>query len=120
MMNTRLALLRRILLAIFALLFVAASPAAAGEPAAQDPFTGAVYRMRDARSGRISSWDRTGGNKDFISFQPNETKELARLDGPGLITHTTSFSKPRAPGMWWGSTSPATISSAAGGARGTT
>ena len=35
----------------------------------------------------MSSWDRTGGNRDFVSFAPGETKELVRLDGPGLLTH---------------------------------
>jgi len=57
---------------------LAASPA---------PFEGAVFRVRDARTGRISSWDRSGGNRDFLSFTPGETKELLNLDGPGCITH---------------------------------
>ena len=55
--------------------------------APEDPFAGAAFRLRNARTGRVSSWDRTGGNRDFLSFQPGETKELLRLDGPGAITH---------------------------------
>jgi hypothetical protein len=80
--------LRKVLLALGVLFVVADIPAAAAaDPPAQDPFTGKAYRICDARTGRISSWDRTGGNRDFISFQPGETKELARLEGPGAITH---------------------------------
>ena len=52
-----------------------------------DPFAGAIFRTRDARTGRVSSWDKTGGNTDFLSFKAGETKELVRLDGPGVITH---------------------------------
>jgi hypothetical protein len=70
------------LIALILLTMNLASDAPAG-----DPFAGAAYRIRDARSGRISSWDRTGGNRDFISFAAGETKELVRLDGPGAITH---------------------------------
>jgi hypothetical protein len=47
----------------------------AAEPSAPDPFAGAPYRLRHARTGRVSSWDRTGDNRDFISFQPGETKD---------------------------------------------
>lgn len=76
------------LLALLALLLVADFRLAqAAEPPAQDPFAGAVFRTRDARTGRISSCDKTGGNTDFISFKAGETKELVRLDGPGAITH---------------------------------
>ena len=49
----------------------------------------------DARFGRISSADLTGGNKDFWIIPPKETITLAELDGPGSITHIwmTSFCK---------------------------
>jgi hypothetical protein len=59
----------------------------AAEPPGPDPFAGAVYRLKEARTGRVSSWDRTGDNRDFISFGPGETKELLSLEGPGAITH---------------------------------
>jgi hypothetical protein len=60
-------------------------PAAETGPA--DSFAGAPYRLRNAHTGRVSSWDRTGDNRDFISFRPGETKELLSLDGPGALTH---------------------------------
>jgi len=47
----------------------------------------AVFRVRDARTGRVSSWDKTGGNHDFVTLAPGETKELLALEGPGCITH---------------------------------
>jgi hypothetical protein len=59
----------------------------AADPAGTDPFAGAPYRLRDARSGRVSSWDRRGDNRDFISFRPGETRELLSLEGPGALTH---------------------------------
>jgi len=66
--------------------FLALCPLA-GESQGMDPFEGAIYRTRNVRTGRISSWDHTGGNRDFLSIQPGETKELFRMDGPGCITH---------------------------------
>lgn len=36
---------------------------------------------------RASSWDRSGKNADFIQIAPGETARLARLCGPGEITH---------------------------------
>ena len=43
--------------------------------------------VTNGRSARASSWDRTGGNKDWISVQPGETATLAEIDGPGRINH---------------------------------
>jgi len=78
-------------------LFACASTALllAAESGAPDPFAGEPYRLRPARTGRVSSWDRTGGNRDFISFGPGETKELLSLDGPGALTHL--YMSPAAP-----------------------
>jgi len=42
---------------------------------------------RDARRERISSWDRTGGNNDFVTIAPNENREIARFVGTGSIRH---------------------------------
>jgi hypothetical protein len=67
----------------------------AGGSEASDVFAGAPYRLRNARTGRVSSWDRTGDNRDFISFRPGETKELLSLDGPGALTHL--YMTPAAP-----------------------
>jgi type 1 glutamine amidotransferase len=55
--------------------------------AAQDPFAGAIFRLKDAKTGRISSWDRNGGNADCVPLRPGDTKELANIEGPGVITH---------------------------------
>jgi hypothetical protein len=44
-------------------------------------------RLRDYRSQRASSYDRTGGNKDFYEVQAGETKVLAELAGSGCIRH---------------------------------
>jgi len=45
-----------------------------------------VYR-RQARSRRQSSWDRTGGNRDYLTIAPGETRVLAEMDQPGCIRH---------------------------------
>lgn len=36
---------------------------------------------------RASSWDRTGGNKDYLVINPGESVQLADIEGPGFITH---------------------------------
>lgn len=43
--------------------------------------------LTSARSKRVSSYDTTGGNRDHIDLAPGETRELARIEGPGVITH---------------------------------
>lgn len=43
--------------------------------------------LRDFRNGRVSSYDRTGGNRDWVDVEPGERKTLAEIDGPGLIRH---------------------------------
>ena len=43
--------------------------------------------LRRGKSGRCSSWDRTGRNKDFWSIEPGESRVLADIKGPGAITH---------------------------------
>jgi len=57
---------------------------------AQTPVPGAfsdLMSLTDNISGRISSFDRSGGNQDFKSVAPGETIELASLDGAGMIRH---------------------------------
>ena len=46
-----------------------------------------LFVVKDARSRRVSSWDRTGGNRDWISIGSNETAVLLEAGGPGCITH---------------------------------
>lgn len=43
--------------------------------------------LRKARSGRASSWDQSGRNKDYWLLAPGTTAVLADLEGPGAITH---------------------------------
>ena len=42
--------------------------------------------LRDSRLYQISSFDRTGGNDDRINLKPDETRVIANIDGPGIIT----------------------------------
>jgi hypothetical protein len=46
-----------------------------------------LARLRDARRGRASSWDPTGGNADFWLIGAGETRTLAELAGPGCVRH---------------------------------
>ncbi len=39
------------------------------------------------RSGRCSSYDRSGGNVDYWPIAPGETKILADIAGPGVLSH---------------------------------
>lgn len=39
------------------------------------------------RRGRASSYDPTGGNRDWWEFAPGERRDIALLDGPGCIKH---------------------------------
>lgn len=47
---------------------------------------GLVYAGR-GRSRRVSSWDTSGGNQDFVVIEPGGTAVLAELQGAGRITH---------------------------------
>lgn len=46
-----------------------------------------LARIKNTRTLRESSWDRTGRNADFWQIKPGETKVLADIKGPGCITH---------------------------------
>jgi len=41
----------------------------------------------DLRAKRLSSYDRTGGNSDFMRVEAGETKTLAEIAGAGVIRH---------------------------------
>ncbi len=43
--------------------------------------------LRDYRSKRVSSWDKTGGNRDRITIEPLSTATLADIKGAGCIRH---------------------------------
>src|SRR5947207_3503766 len=44
-------------------------------------------RLRDVTTKRASSWDRTGGNRDYIVVQPGANATLADIRGAGCINH---------------------------------
>ena len=46
-----------------------------------------LYRVREAKRKRASSYDTTGGNRDFLKFYPGDRKNICELEGSGCITH---------------------------------
>jgi hypothetical protein len=73
--------------------------------------------LRDFRRERLSSWDRTGGNRDFVIVAPGARVELGRIEGAGCVKHvwvTTMAIQPEEHElcslvlrMWWdGEASP--------------
>lgn len=56
------------------------------EPAWPSGFAG-LARLRDYEARRASSYDRTGGNADFVRINPGATATLMQVSGPGIITH---------------------------------
>lgn len=46
-----------------------------------------LVRRRNARTKRCSSYDTTGGNKDYWSIPVGETITLADIQGAGCVTH---------------------------------
>ncbi len=48
---------------------------------------GGLPIIKDVSSARESSWDRTGGNRDFWQVDKGETKVLADIKGAGAIKH---------------------------------
>ena len=48
---------------------------------------GSLARIRDAKTARKSSWDRSGRNADFLFIAPGRTLTLADIKGPGCVTH---------------------------------
>jgi hypothetical protein len=49
-----------------------------------------LARLRDCRSRRFSSWDTTGGNRDFWRIEPGQTRVLADIKDAGCVTHIWS------------------------------
>jgi hypothetical protein len=44
-------------------------------------------KLRQARTRRFSSFDRTGGNDDRLHIAPGETVTIAEAEGAGIVTH---------------------------------
>jgi Protein of unknown function (DUF2961) len=80
-----------------ALLGLNAAGAAAGEPGSEvaaPELTAAVAeellalaRLRNYKTRRSSSWDRSGGNNDAVSVEPGQTATLLEVAGAGVVTH---------------------------------
>ena len=67
---------------------VAAAPAAAQAQSGGDyRFLPRYARAQDYKSLKQSSFDRTGGNKDYWPIAPGATQEVFNASGPGVITH---------------------------------
>lgn len=47
----------------------------------------ALARLRSYKNKRASSWDRTGGNRDWVAVDPGQTAVLLDTQGAGIITH---------------------------------
>jgi hypothetical protein len=52
-----------------------------------NPTVPSYARMQDHRTLKQSSYDRTGGNRDFWEIGAGQTKEVFQSEGPGIITH---------------------------------
>ncbi len=46
-----------------------------------------LYRKRDSKRRRASSYDTTGGNRDYLKIYPGEKIDICNLQGAGCITH---------------------------------
>ncbi|MBM4243009.1 MAG: DUF2961 domain-containing protein [Deltaproteobacteria bacterium] len=67
--------------------------------------------IRDYESRRLSSWDRTGGNRDCLVIPPGERAKLGEISGAGIVRHLwmTMMSWPDEPHdlrqtvlrIWW-------------------
>lgn len=55
-------------------------------PITHHPFAN-LFTRTGARTRRASSWDRSGGNRDWISIEPGATVVLMEQAGPGCVTH---------------------------------
>ena len=48
---------------------------------------GSLPKIRNCRVRRVSSYDRTGGNRDFVAVEPGEALCFAEIPGAGVIRH---------------------------------
>ncbi|MCH7872058.1 MAG: DUF2961 domain-containing protein [Planctomycetes bacterium] len=49
-----------------------------------------LARLRDFKSGRASSFDRSGGNRDAMAVKPGKSHVACDIKGPGCIKHIWS------------------------------
>ncbi len=64
---------------------VSTPPAEPEAAAAEELF--ALARLRNYKARRSSSWDRTGGNDDWVQVEPGQTATLLEVAGAGVVTH---------------------------------
>lgn len=46
-----------------------------------------LYELNQLKSRRISSYDKSGGNHDWMDLEPGAIKTIAKIDGCGIIRH---------------------------------
>lgn len=46
-----------------------------------------LYKVRNGKRKRLSSYDVTGGNKDFLKVDPGDRIDIGQIAGNGCITH---------------------------------
>lgn len=46
-----------------------------------------LFVLNDCKSKRISSFDKSGGNHDWMDLEPGETATLAQINSSGIIRH---------------------------------
>lgn len=46
-----------------------------------------ISKLRNGARRRVSSYDRSGGNKDYFTLLPHSTMNIATIAGAGYITH---------------------------------
>ncbi len=46
-----------------------------------------LSKKRPGRSRRVSSWDQTGRNADYVTIKPGKTQVIADIRGAGVIRH---------------------------------
>ena len=56
-----------------------------------------LARLRDYKSRRLSSWDRSGGNADYVTVSHGQRLVLGEIEGAGVVRHIwmTMTSLPR-------------------------
>jgi len=63
-----------------------AAPRTEPPPAAPEEIL-SLARLRNYKTRRSSSWDRTGANADSVPVDPGQTATLLDTAGPGVVTH---------------------------------
>lgn len=61
-----------------------------------------LTKIKEARTGRLSSWDQSGRNQDYWEIPAGETISLGEIEGPGCINHiwmTSSCRRIKAPAI---------------------